>query len=98
MSNLFKVFYPCSYTLLVIHSSLYHGVLHSGTYLLCLVCVFDYVDKNQSTKGDYPPVTLSFVGNFGLLANSSSGWPFQGGQRSEHYLFHVPPDKNEILS
>ena len=39
VSNLFKVFQPRSYALLVVHGSLCHRVLHSGTNLLCIVCV-----------------------------------------------------------
>ena len=53
-----------------------------------------YVDKNQSTKGDFPPNTSSFVGNFGPLANSSSGWPFQRGKEMNiMQICHGPPDR-----
>ena len=40
VSRLFKVFCPCFYTLLVMHTSLCHVVLHSGTHQLCFVFVF----------------------------------------------------------
>ena len=70
VSRLFKMFYPCFYEILVMHTSLCHVALQSGIHQLCFLSLFG-TDSQQLHKQDsmysqeFPPCKhFVFTPNF----------------------------------